>query len=502
MKHLYIRIHYLLHEIDCSCEHIGIQYCIFYMISYIHCMQTKRPLLLWIRLSKPLVHIVLILVCFYSMILLRAHTDLIPGIQLRIPPIDVMETMMFAWLSAWLFIVIGAAQWIYNLFRPVDHYRRKFMGVWWMWIMIIGFVAFMWFGYVFPNGISRFVLVFGAVLFFIWWTILDSILNFIAEQQERKHPYTVIMYGTDSLLTATIQQQLESYKKYKVDVLDIAKASVIPPAYDIVVIAWKASLSILQHIADCARIQGQSIYHIGDELFLEDLITTPKRLWPCLALAYTASPLHGRWRVIKRVMDVLWSAGWLLVLSPLLALIALAIKLDSDWPVLYTQDRVGKNKGLFTFMKFRSMYTHMSVWDAYGWSSAKDMYEELIHSDKNIRDEILPKIQDDPRITRVGKWLRKTSLDELPSLINVLLWYMSLVWPRPHMPREVDRYDARQERLFSIKPGITGYAQIFWRDTLPFEEEARFDLYYIQHWSIVLDIFVLLSTIKVVFSGR
>lgn len=478
------------------------EYCIFHMISYSHCMQTKRPLLLWLRLSKPLVHIVLILACFYSMILLRAHTDLIPGIQLRIPPIDVLETMMFAWLSAWLFIAIGAGQWIYNLFRPIQQYRKKFVWVWGIWIMIIWFVAFMWFGYLFPSGISRFVLVFGAVLFLISWTIVDSILNYIAGEQERKNPYKVVIYGKDVSLMEAIQQQLELFSKYAVVNLDITKATTIDTIYEIVIVAWKSSLPVLQIIADTTRLQSQSMYHIWDELFLEDLITTPEQLWPCLALAYKVSPLDGRWRVIKRAVDVVGSFFWLLVLSPLLLVIAAIIKLDSSWPVLYTQARVGKNKKLFTFMKFRSMYTHMSVGKHYGWTSAKEMYEDLIHSDQNVRDEILPKIQNDPRITRAGKRLRKTSLDELPSLINVLLWHMSLVGPRPHMPREVNRYDARQERLFSIKPGITGYAQIFGRDTLPFEEEARFDLYYIQHWSLVLDMFVLLSTIKVVFSGR
>ncbi len=183
-------------------------------------------------------------------------------------------------------------------------------------------------------------------------------------------------------------------------------------------------------------------------------------------------------------------------------LIAIAIKLDTSGPVLYTQQRVGKKKNLFTFIKFRSMYTHLSVGDAYGGAQAQEIYTQLIHSDQNVRDEILPKIENDPRITRVGRFLRKTSLDELPSLWSVLRGDMSLVGPRPHMPSEVDRYDRRQQRLFSVKPGITGYAQIFGRDTLPFEQEAQLDLYYIQNRSLAMDIFVLINTLRVVFSGR
>jgi lipopolysaccharide/colanic/teichoic acid biosynthesis glycosyltransferase len=98
--------------------------------------------------------------------------------------------------------------------------------------------------------------------------------------------------------------------------------------------------------------------------------------------------------------------------------------------------------------------------------------------------------------------MRKTSLDELPSLVSVLVGTMSLVWPRPHMTHEVEKYDWWHKRLLSIKPGITGYAQLFGRDKLPFDEEAKLDLYYIQHWSMILDWYVLVGTVKVVFRGR
>ncbi len=130
------------------------------------------------------------------------------------------------------------------------------------------------------------------------------------------------------------------------------------------------------------------------------------------------------------------------------------------------------------------------------------MYEKLIQSDANTRKGILPKIDNDPRVTRVGKFLRKTSLDELPQLFSVWIGTMSLIGPRPHLPKEVEQYQAWQKRLLSIKPGITGYAQVFGRDSLDFTEEAKLDLYYIQNWSLWLDIYVLFTTFGVVFKGR
>lgn len=114
----------------------------------------------------------------------------------------------------------------------------------------------------------------------------------------------------------------------------------------------------------------------------------------------------------------------------------------------------------------------------------------------------MPKIAHDPRVTRVGAFLRKTSLDELPSLWSVLMGDMSLVGPRPHLPREVDQYADRHQRLFQVKPGITGYAQLHGRDKVPFDEEAKLDLRYINNRSLWLDLYVLFATIKVVFGGR
>jgi lipopolysaccharide/colanic/teichoic acid biosynthesis glycosyltransferase len=102
----------------------------------------------------------------------------------------------------------------------------------------------------------------------------------------------------------------------------------------------------------------------------------------------------------------------------------------------------------------------------------------------------------------VGRFLRKTSLDELPQLFCIFRWTMSLVWPRPHLPNEVKNYESRQKRLLSIKPGITWYAQVFGRDNLDFEEEAKLDLYYIQNWSLFLDAYIVLATFWVVFKGK
>jgi lipopolysaccharide/colanic/teichoic acid biosynthesis glycosyltransferase len=148
---------------------------------------------------------------------------------------------------------------------------------------------------------------------------------------------------------------------------------------------------------------------------------------PLVVTAWRSSPLNERRRVVKRGGDFLFAFVGLLVLSPLFLVIGFIIKVTSPGPVFYIQERVGKQKQLFRFVKFRSMYTHLSTGPGYGGADAEKLYEQLIHSEQNVRVGILPKIADDPRVTPIGKWLRKTSLDELPSLRSVLMGDMSLV---------------------------------------------------------------------------
>jgi len=202
----------------------------------------------------------------------------------------------------------------------------------------------------------------------------------------------------------------------------------------------------------------------------------------------------------KKNFDVVVSFIALVLLAVPMIIIAIVIKIDSKWPAIYKSKRVWKWWKLFTFYKFRSMKTEMCVW--YWWKKADELYAKLIASDANNRKWVLPKIKDDPRVTKVWKFLRKTSLDELPQLFQVLWWSMSLVGPRPHLPKEVEQYEQWERRVLSIKPWITWYAQVFGRDNLPFSEEARLDLYYIQNRSLAMDLYVIFATFGVVFKGH
>ncbi|HEV2728210.1 MAG TPA: exopolysaccharide biosynthesis polyprenyl glycosylphosphotransferase, partial [Solirubrobacterales bacterium] len=191
---------------------------------------------------------------------------------------------------------------------------------------------------------------------------------------------------------------------------------------------------------------------------------------------------------MKRVMDVVISAAVLLVLSPVLVLIALAILLDGGRPVLFRQRRVGEDGEPFTMLKFRTMVT-----------DAEQRLPELV--DVASLDQPAFKIRNDPRVTRVGRFLRRTSLDELPQLINVLRGDMSLVGPRPEEEAIVALYDERQRGRLAVKPGVTGPMQVYGRSDLTFEERLAMERDYLDNLSLLTDLAILLRTPRAIVRG-
>jgi len=227
--------------------------------------------------------------------------------------------------------------------------------------------------------------------------------------------------------------------------------------------------------------------------------TTDLKGVPVISLKNT--PLDGWGKVIKRLLDVIVSVICLVITSPIFLIIAIAIRIDSRGKVIYSAMRGGRS-GDFKFYKFRSMYSHLSVGSEYGGEEAEKIRQSLWKKN-NRGGEQGPflKIRHDPRVTRVGRFLRKTKLDELPQFWNVLVGNMSMVGPRAHVLDEVGRYRDRYARMFSIKPGVFGLsqiAQLSWPD-LPFEEEIRLNTYYIENWSIWLDMKVLVQSFYSLF---
>lgn len=206
-----------------------------------------------------------------------------------------------------------------------------------------------------------------------------------------------------------------------------------------------------------------------------------------LPLIHVTTPsLEGGQRVAKRLFDLIVSGLLIVVTSPLMTAVALLVKLDSKGPALFRQQRIGIEGVPFAMLKFRSMVV--------------DAEEQLNHlKEQNEGSGLLFKLKDDPRVTRAGRFLRKYSIDELPQLFNIFMGSMSLVGPRPPLPKEVDAYERDVRRRLLVKPGLTGLWQVSGRSNLSWQDSVRLDLYYVENWSLAGDLVIILRTVRAVF---
>jgi exopolysaccharide biosynthesis polyprenyl glycosylphosphotransferase len=202
-----------------------------------------------------------------------------------------------------------------------------------------------------------------------------------------------------------------------------------------------------------------------------------------------APALNDYQRLVKRVFDIVVSVITLIFTLPVMAVIAFLIRLESPGPILIRQKRVGENGRLFEMLKFRTMV-----------ANAEDLRQSVEHYDE--RGQLIHKHFDDPRITPIGRFLRRLSLDELPQLFNVFNGEMSLVGPRPELPYLVERYQPWQRKRFAVPQGMTGWWQVNGRSDKPMHLNTDEDLYYVQNYSILLDIQIMLKTIWVVLKGE
>jgi exopolysaccharide biosynthesis polyprenyl glycosylphosphotransferase len=231
----------------------------------------------------------------------------------------------------------------------------------------------------------------------------------------------------------------------------------------------------------CSRVAVDFFPHVNSNLALERIGNTP-------LLTFTAAPDDEVLLLAKRSIDIALALFGMVLLSPVFLLAAALIALTSRGPVIFRQTRCGLNGRTFTFYKFRSMV-----------ADAEQRLHEVAHLNPK---EIVTKIPNDPRLTPVGKWLRRFSIDEIPQLVNVLRGDMSLVGPRPAIPSEVAQYKLWQRRRLRMRPGLTCLWAVRGRDKVDFESWMRLDLQYIDNWSLGLDARIILMTIPQVLSGR
>jgi exopolysaccharide biosynthesis polyprenyl glycosylphosphotransferase len=257
----------------------------------------------------------------------------------------------------------------------------------------------------------------------------------------------------------------------------------------VIALPMKSMYSRAARIAALCEEQGIVVRLLPDFFNLRLAQSKAEEFEDDAVITLSTGPPESWQHLLKRALDVAISLAAILALAPLGALTALLIKLTSPGPVFFAQERVGLNKRRFRLYKFRTMV-----------ADAAERQREIEHLNE-ARGPVF-KIRNDPRLTRVGKFLRKTSIDELPQLFNVLRGDMSLVGPRPLPVRDYEGFDQDwQRRRFSVRPGITCLWQINGRSSIPFEKWMELDMEYIDHWSLGLDFKILAKTIPAVLKG-
>lgn len=358
---------------------------------------------------------------------------------------------------------------------------------------------------------SRFIVLVG---FFLAITYISFIHIFVRWLQKRLYSYGIgigklLIVGSGKTADNFISE-FSSQKKYGWEVVKRIRDFSFDTAKELEeylkdnqvdgIIQCDPNLSKAEFLRlfDFANDHHINFRYVADLLEVKVLRNETSEILGVPVVEVKRTTLEGWGRVIKRIVDIIGSSILIMLLSPVFLIVSLLITLDSRGPIFFSRKddgtpltRVGEGGKLFRYFKFRSMIPN----------SDSMRYREL--ADKNLRnDGPLVKIKDDPRVTRVGKIIRRLSIDELPELFLVLIGRMSLVGPRPHLPEEVAKYENHQRKTLTVKPGITGLAQVSGRSDLMFEEEVKLDVYYLENWSLLLDFSILLRTPLAVLKHR
>jgi exopolysaccharide biosynthesis polyprenyl glycosylphosphotransferase len=423
----------------------------------------------------------------------EARVDLVPGVQLLEPATTLpslrLYTDTFVIPSIGAFLLLSAILGLYALRSTKSSWSEMGTVIVAALLWLVGVVA--WFFFVEKQLFYSRVLLFHAVFFLALFSIVGRTTLVLLQRSLLRLGVgvrIVVSVGRHTI-TALAKHTLEHDCRYRYvghlpDLAGIRRISHEPVIDLVLQTDPNPDSEETVELIDYCRSR-----HIGYGFFPPVFSDVPhqlriERLGMLPMMRFQPTPLDGWGRVVKRTGDLVVSAVLLVLLSPLFLLLALFIILDSGWPVFFVSPRVGDfGQRRIPMLKFRSM-----VCDA---ESRKQELKHLSHRG----DGPLFKVHGDPRVTRFGQFLRRWSLDELPQLFNVFAGQMSLVGPRPHLHSEVDRYTHVQRRVFAVRPGMTGLAQVMGRSSLPFDEEVKFDLQYVEEWSPLLDLWILWRTV-------
>ncbi len=484
----------------------------------------KRHEILFWAIKLP-IEFFIVFISFFLARSVRLVTDLIPWIQLPIKTIDTQYLINFALIWAFLFILLFIFSWLYKI-KLTSSRLKEFFDIitngllWFIFYIAILYLA-NW--YLYKIEIPR-LITFFALLFSVFFIVIERFLLYeiqhyflgkwflektkvllilknneieLLKELKKSRLYTIVWYinvkQIKSLNIPYIWDEKNLWQKlqdYKID--------------EIILVNSDFSQNELLQIFEYSRIYWVNYKYIANFFDISKNNTETSFLNKFPIVEIKSIWLNPWGRVIKRTLDLLISIFAIVILIIPVIIIAILIKLeDPSWPVIFKNRRVWKNWKLFNVYKLRYIKWEFCVKDAYWIDPNKDKalkLEQKLIKESNSRIGPLYKIKNDPRKMKIGSFIERFSIDELPQLFNVLTWDMSLIWPRPHQPREVELYKEYQKRVLTIKPGITWMWQVHWRHQNTFDDEVKLDTFYIENWSLLLDLKIFFKTIKTIIN--
>lgn len=441
---------------------------------------------------------------------LRTIKDWIPFVQLRTPYISEEQFWPFVlvWVAVWLFVFVCAKLYSHVRF-PLFAEIKRVITYSFIWFLVYIGIVYLTQWFIFFKEIPR-LIIFYTLFLWIFFSILirtgfHAIWKYfskknifskpkilvIRENENQKLPFALDLGEASYEITSIHQSnQIEDFiRSGNIDVIMMVSSDFGNPA--------------VQPILSLAKTYGITCVHPRIMPYMKHFSQTEDFFAGIPVVSLSSISIMPWERVLKRIIDIILSIIFIILSLPLMIIAAIGIYLeDNSGPIVYRNRRIGQNGKLFTLYKFRYMYWKYCTKEDYLKDGEKDdaieFEENLKKSTDNSRSGPLYKIQNDPRKMRFWKIIEKFSIDELPQLFNVLLGNMSIVGPRPHQPREVALYDETDKQVLTIKPGITGMAQVYGRDKNTFKEEIAHDIYYIENYSILLDFLIIFRTILVV----
>lgn len=455
---------------------------------------------------------------------MRLETDNFLWIQLPFQTISNENLFFFALAWSILFIFVLAIHWLYSIkltsskvweFLQVIQYSVY-------WLLFLSFFIYLWNGVIYETTIPRLIILFTFLITTIWIILERILLNYLEYSLLKKwilkKKQLLLINNKDLNKIKKILLDIKDSKIYEIiwytnsENIKIKKMKFIwwikeikklfegGKCDEIINIDSDFNKHELQEIWELTRIFGVRYRYITNSFDITKTNTSLSLINNIPVIEINNTSLDNWAKIFKKIFDFLsWILG-VIIFSPIMIVVAILIKLeDWDWPIIYRNVRIWKWWKKFNLYKFRYMKRKYCIKDAYwkyDWEAIA--YEKKLIKENSTRHWPLYKIKDDPRMTRIWKFIEKYSIDEIPQFFNLIIWNMSLVWPRPHQQREVEKYSIDQKRLLTIRPWITGMAQVNGRENLDFKEEAELDIFYIENRSVLLDLKIIFKTFSVI----